>query len=59
MKFPVDVNVGGRLSERLAAQGHDVRQVAGKDPGMLDEEVLNWAASEQMCSHWNERRRGR
>lgn len=46
MRFLVDVNAGGRLSEWLAAQGHDVRQVAGRDPGMLDEEVLNWAASE-------------
>jgi predicted nuclease of predicted toxin-antitoxin system len=47
VRFLVDVNAGGRLSEWLVAQGYDVKQVAASNPAMTDEEVLEWAASEQ------------
>lgn len=47
MKFLLDVNVGGFLTDWLLAQGHDVAEVRHKDPGMKDEAILDWAFSEQ------------
>jgi len=40
MKFLLDVNVGGSLTDWLLAQGHDVAEVRHKDPGMKDEDIL-------------------
>ncbi len=47
MKFLVDVNASGAVARWLVEMGHDVVQVAEKDPRMRDEEVLNWAINER------------
>ena len=47
MKFLVDVNASGVVARWLVKMGHDVAQVAEKDPRMRDEEVLGWAISER------------
>jgi predicted nuclease of predicted toxin-antitoxin system len=46
MKFLVDVNASGAVARWLLEMGHDVEQVAAKDPRMRDEEILNWALRE-------------
>ena len=47
MKFLVDVNASGAVARWLAEMGHDVVQVAEKDPRMPDEEILRWAVREE------------
>ncbi len=47
MKFLVDVNASGAVARWLVGRGHDVVQVAEKDPRMRDEEILSWAINEQ------------
>ena len=47
MKFLVDVNASGAVARWLRDMGHDVVQVAEKDPRMRDEEVLGWAVREK------------
>lgn len=46
MKFLVDVNASGAVAHWLRDMGHDVAQVAEKDPRMRDEEILQWAVRE-------------
>ena len=46
MKFLIDVNASGTVSEWLSAQSHDVAKVADRNPRMSDEEILRWASSE-------------
>lgn len=46
MKFLVDVNASGAVARWLMEMGHDVEQVAAKDPCMRDEEILSWAIRE-------------
>lgn len=47
MKFLLDVNASGIVARWLTNMGHDVAQVAEKDPRMRDEEVLTWAVNER------------
>ena len=47
MKFLVDVNASGAVARWLAEMGHDVVQVAEKDPRMPDEEILRWVVREE------------
>lgn len=47
MKFLLDVNASGSLVNWLVGLGHDVIQVADKDPRMLDEDIRCWALHEQ------------
>lgn len=47
MKFLADVNASGALTQWLRDMGHDVRQVAERDAGMADEEIMQWAMQEQ------------
>lgn len=47
MKFLMDVCAGGRLSQWLTDQGHEVREVRKRDQTMADEEVINWAVEEK------------
>jgi predicted nuclease of predicted toxin-antitoxin system len=47
MKFLVDVNASGSLSQWLREQGHDVVQVSNRDSRMSDEDILSWAVEEQ------------
>jgi len=46
MKFLVDVNASGALTDWLLEQGHDVALVADKNPRMLDSDILIWANRE-------------
>jgi predicted nuclease of predicted toxin-antitoxin system len=46
MKFLVDVNASGAVARWLLEMGHDVEQVAAKDPRMRDEDILSWAVRE-------------
>ena len=46
MKFLIDVNASGALSNWLSAQSHDVARVVERNPGMSGEEILEWALSE-------------
>ena len=46
MKFLVDVNASGAVARWLLEMGHDVEQVAAKDPRMRDEAILSWAVRE-------------
>ena len=46
MKFLVDVNASGTVSNWLSAQSHDVARVVDRNPRMSDEEILGWALSE-------------
>jgi predicted nuclease of predicted toxin-antitoxin system len=39
MKFLLDVNLGGSLSEWLIDLGHDVVEVRHKNPRMEDDEI--------------------
>lgn len=47
MKFLVDVNASGILARWLKEGGHDVVEVANKDPRMDDEAILAWAIREE------------
>jgi len=47
MKFLVDVNASGPTAQWLTALGHDVAQVAERDHRMKDEDILQWAVTEQ------------
>lgn len=47
MKFLIDVNASGAVVDRLISLGHDVIEVAAKDPRMKDEDILCWANDEQ------------
>ena len=47
MKFLVDVNASGALSQWLREQGHDFVQVSNRDSMMPDEDILRWAVEEQ------------
>ncbi len=46
MKFLVDVSASGAVARWLVEMGYDVVQVSGKDPGMRDHDILNWANRE-------------
>jgi predicted nuclease of predicted toxin-antitoxin system len=46
MKFLVDVNASGFLSQWLRDLGHDVSEVRQSDPGMTDSDILQWAEAE-------------
>lgn len=47
MRFLVDVNASGALTQWLMERGHDVAQVTKKDPSMRDDDILRWAVHEQ------------
>ena len=47
MKFLVDVNASGALSQWLREQGHVVVLVSNRDSRMPDEDILRWAVEEQ------------
>jgi len=47
MKFLTDVNASGALAQWLQELGHDVIQVADRDAGLSDDEILQWAVQEQ------------
>jgi len=47
VKFLIDVCAGGRLSQWLAAQEHEVREVRKRDQTLSDEEVVAWAVEEK------------
>ena len=46
MNFLLDVNASGIVARWLIQLGHDVAEVGQKDPGMSDNESLNWAVRE-------------
>jgi len=46
MKFLTDVNASGALALWLIRKNHDVLKVSEKNPRMTDDEILNWALSE-------------
>ncbi|MBU1180939.1 MAG: DUF5615 family PIN-like protein [Pseudomonadota bacterium] len=47
MNFLLDVNASGVVARWLIQLGHDVAEVGRKDPGMSDNEILNWAVRER------------
>lgn len=47
MKFLIDVNVGGSITDLMIDSGHDVVEVRSIDPRMHDVEILNWAVKEK------------
>jgi predicted nuclease of predicted toxin-antitoxin system len=47
MKFLLDVNASGAVADWLILRGHDIEEVAHKDPRMSDNEILSWAVREQ------------
>ena len=47
MRFLTDVNASGALAQWLQDMGHDVIQVADRDVGLPDDEILRWAVQEQ------------
>ncbi len=47
MKFLVDVNASGSVAQWLIESGHDVAEVAARDPRMDDATVLAWAVREE------------
>ena len=47
MKFLIDVNVGGSITDWLIDSGHDVVEVRDNDPCMHDTDILNWAIKEK------------
>jgi predicted nuclease of predicted toxin-antitoxin system len=47
MRFLLDVNAGGSLVSWLEDLGHDVVEVRHKDPGMKDDDILDWAVKEK------------
>jgi predicted nuclease of predicted toxin-antitoxin system len=47
MRFLLDVNVGGSLSEWLTDLGHDVVEVRHENPRMEDDEILSWAVNDR------------
>jgi predicted nuclease of predicted toxin-antitoxin system len=46
MNFLLDVNASGAVAHWLIQLGHDVAEVARKDPRMTDDEILSWAVRE-------------
>jgi predicted nuclease of predicted toxin-antitoxin system len=46
MKFLTDVNASGAMARWLIRRNHDVLKVSEKNPRMTDDEILNWALSE-------------
>jgi len=47
MRFLTDVNASGALAQWLQDMGHDVIQVADRDAGLSDDEILQWAVQER------------
>ena len=47
MRFLTDVNASGMLAQWLQDMGYEVAQVAERDAGMPDDEILRWAVQEQ------------
>jgi predicted nuclease of predicted toxin-antitoxin system len=47
VKFLVDVNASGSLARWLIEMGHDVVQVAERNPKMPDDGILAWAFDER------------
>jgi len=47
MNFLLDVSASGIVADWLIQLGHDVAEVGRKDPGMSDNEILNWAVRER------------
>jgi predicted nuclease of predicted toxin-antitoxin system len=47
MKFLLDVNASGTLSNLLMELGHDIAWVNRVNSKMSDDEILTWAVSEQ------------
>lgn len=47
MKFLLDVNVGGNITQWLNTQGYDVVQVSEVNPRMIDQKILSWANREK------------
>jgi len=47
MRFLTDVNASGALAQWLQDMGHDVIQVADRDAGLPDDEILRWAVQER------------
>ena len=47
MKFLIDVNASGVVAQWLRKAGYDVVEVAGKDIGLPDDEILKWAVREK------------
>lgn len=47
MKFLVDVNASGSLTDWLVSKGYDVARVSDVDPRMVDDDILQWAIREQ------------
>ena len=46
MKFLLDANVAGSVSEYLQESGYDVAEVINEDPRMTDKAILTWAVKE-------------
>ena len=46
MKFLLDANVAGSVSEYLQESGYDVAEVINEDPRMPDKAILAWALKE-------------
>ena len=46
MRFLLDANVAGSVSEYLKELGYDVAEVVKKDPRMPDKTILAWALQE-------------
>jgi predicted nuclease of predicted toxin-antitoxin system len=47
MRFLVDVNASGTVAAWLVEAGHDVVEVADRDPQMSDKDVLDWAVRDE------------
>ena len=47
MRFLIDVNASGAVAQWLRESGHDVAEVADKDSGLPDDEILKWAMREK------------
>ena len=46
MDFLLDVNASGAVARWLIDRGHNVAEVGQTNPRMRDDEILNWAVSE-------------
>lgn len=47
MKVLIDVSAGFSVGQVFAERGYDVVYVRDRDPKMKDEDILNWAVTEQ------------
>ena len=47
MRFLIDVNAGGVVTQWLRSAGHDVVEVAARDGRMPDAAILRWAVDEE------------